>query len=305
MGLFGNQAAQGGPPVDSVHQLRSQGKSDHEIIDLLSKQGYSSIDIYNVLNQADQMPSPPIPEASDPSWSNQEPSQSQQYPQTQGPLQGQQPQRSPQSQPAQDPWGPPAQDPWAPDVVQSAPDQYPEQPVQSQNDQPSEDAYRPPAQPTQQPFDQPNQTFGQNQPAQQFSPQRPSEQQSRSEPQSVFSGPSVTVGADSIDQIDQIAEAIIDEKWKQLKTYIEKIVDWKGKVETRIIAIEENQKNLNEQIIGLQKSLVDKVQTYDRHITDVGTEIKAMEKVFQKIIPSLTDNVNELSNVVHRMKDDR
>ena len=113
------------------------------------------------------------------------------------------------------------------------------------------------------------------------------------------------MGSDQLDQLDQIAEAIIDEKWKQLKQYIEKIVDWKGKVETRIIAIEQNQKNLGEQIIGLQKSLVDKVQTYDRHITDVGTEIKAMEKVFQKIIPSLTENVNELSSVVHRMKDER
>lgn len=123
--------------------------------------------------------------------------------------------------------------------------------------------------------------------------------------QSIFSGPEVDVGSDKIDQLDQIAEAIIDEKWKQLKQYIEKIIDWKGKVESRIIAIEQNQKNLNEQIIGLQKSLVDKVQTYDRHITDVGTEIKAMEKVFQKIIPSLTENVNELSNVVHRMKDER
>ena len=38
------------------------------------------------------------------------------------------------------------------------------------------------------------------------------------------------------------------------------------------------------------------------HVLDPQT---AMEKVFQKIIPSLTENVNELSSVVHRMKDDQ
>ena len=106
----------------------------------------------------------------------------------------------------------------------------------------------------------------------------------------------------SLDKFDEIAEAIIDEKWKELKGYVEKIVEWKSKVEGRIVKIEDEMQSLENQVVGLQKALMQKVQNYDRHITDVATEIKAMEKVFQKIIPSLTDNVTELSSVVSRMK---
>jgi len=106
----------------------------------------------------------------------------------------------------------------------------------------------------------------------------------------------------SIDKFDEIAEAIIDEKWKELKGYVEKIIEWKSKVENRIIKIEHEMESLENQVVGLQKALMQKVQNYDRHITDVATEIKAMEKVFQKIIPSLTDNVTQLSSVVSKMK---
>lgn len=281
MGLFGNSASQTGPPVQAVMQLRSQGRSDHEIIDDLSTQGYSSIDIYNALNQADQSAGPAqpatVPDATSiapqPSAGAAAQPMQPQDPWGGAPNQAQdpwaQPQASPDAQNQASSWGP--QDA-APEIVHSAPSQ-PQAPPQQPSPPPAPIAPQAPV-------------FGG---AQAPSPQAP-----------VFGGNDA-----SLDQIDQVAEAIIDEKWQQLKAYVEKIVDWKAKVEQRIVAIEQNQKMLDEQIVGLQKSLVEKVQTYDRHITDVGTEIKAMEKVFQKIIPSLTDNVNELSSVVHRMKDEQ
>ena len=297
MGLFGNQSAQSGPPIGAVQQLRSQSKSDHEIIDTLSRQGYSSIDIYNALNQADQAPT----------QNTQAPSQfsPDQAPRDQVPITEAQPSQSSQN----DPYAPPTgvqntqpDDPWG---QGASSDGWPQQSQPQQSSQPPQNPEPAPQWQPEEPIAPQQSTPQSPQPSPQQSPQpQQSYEQPRSQ-QSVFSGPSVNVGSESIDSLDQIAEAIIDEKWKQLKAYIEKIVDWKGKVEGRILAIEQNQKQLGEQIIGLQKSLVDKVQTYDRHITDVGTEIKAMEKVFQKIIPSLTDNVNELSNVVHRMKDER
>ncbi len=41
---------------------------------------------------------------------------------------------------------------------------------------------------------------------------------------------------------------------------------------------------------------------YDQNILNVGTEIKVMEKVFQKVLPTLTENVNELSRITKGMK---
>ena len=84
------------------------------------------------------------------------------------------------------------------------------------------------------------------------------------------------------EQIEEIAEAIIDEKWKEFEEDIKIIIDWKEKTETKINQIEQQIKDLTNNLNNLQKSLINKISGYDKNIIDVGTEMKAMEKVFQK-----------------------
>ncbi|MGB9749067.1 MAG: hypothetical protein ACP5H9_04005 [Candidatus Woesearchaeota archaeon] len=104
------------------------------------------------------------------------------------------------------------------------------------------------------------------------------------------------------EKIEQIAEAIIDEKWNDLVESINKVIDWKNKVEARIVKIEQQLNDLKQLYAELQKGILEKVGEYDQHILDVGTEIKAMEEVFKKIMPSFTQNVNELSSIVKNLK---
>jgi hypothetical protein len=104
------------------------------------------------------------------------------------------------------------------------------------------------------------------------------------------------------EKIEQIAEAIIDEKWNDLVESINKVIDWKNKMEARIVKIEQQLNDLKQMYSELQKGILEKVGEYDQHILDVGTEIKAMEEVFKKIMPSFTQNVNELSSIVKNLK---
>jgi hypothetical protein len=53
---------------------------------------------------------------------------------------------------------------------------------------------------------------------------------------------------------------------------------------------------------GLHKAIVARIGEYDKSLLDVGTEIKAMEKVFQKVLPDLTGSVQELSKITKDMK---
>ena len=39
---------------------------------------------------------------------------------------------------------------------------------------------------------------------------------------------------------------------------------------------------------GLHKAILGKIGEYDKNLVNIGTDIKAMEKVFQKVIPILT-----------------
>jgi len=104
------------------------------------------------------------------------------------------------------------------------------------------------------------------------------------------------------EQIQEVAEQIIDEKWDELTENIKLIVDWKNQVEQRISQIESNFNSLKDNFDKLHTAVIDKVSEYDTNIRSVGTNIKALEHVFQKILPGFVDNVNELSRIADKIK---
>lgn len=102
--------------------------------------------------------------------------------------------------------------------------------------------------------------------------------------------------------IEEIAEAIIDEKWEELIKNLNKISEWRDKTDATIAKLEQQFKDLKDNFDNLHKAIIGKIGEYDQNIINVGTEIKAMEKVFQKILPVFTENVNELSRITKAAK---
>ncbi len=109
--------------------------------------------------------------------------------------------------------------------------------------------------------------------------------------------------SDIKERISEIAEVIIDEKWNELLNTVQKIVEWKDRVDQRITTIEQQIKNISENSDRVQKAVLEKVNEYNATITDVNTELKALEKVFQKILPGFVENVNELSRITKTLKE--
>ncbi len=103
-------------------------------------------------------------------------------------------------------------------------------------------------------------------------------------------------------RIHEIAEAIIDEKWQELVENVNKIVEWKDNTESRIDKLEQKMDDLQNSFDKLHEGVLGKISEYDKGIVDLGTEIKALEKVFQKILPGFMENVHELSRITQRMK---
>ena len=99
-----------------------------------------------------------------------------------------------------------------------------------------------------------------------------------------------------------MVEAIIEEKWTELVRDVNKIVEWKNKVEARISEMEVKIESLKDSISDLNKTIVTKVNDYDKHILEIGSDLKAMEKVFSKVLPAFTENVNELSKITGKLK---
>jgi len=112
--------------------------------------------------------------------------------------------------------------------------------------------------------------------------------------------PPVTIDEE---RIQEVAEAIIDEKWEELAKDIKKVIEWKDQSESRLSKLEQQLIDMRLSIDSLTKSMMARVSAYDQNIVDVGTEVKAMEKVFQKVLPSLTESVNKLDRMTKGYKE--
>lgn len=113
------------------------------------------------------------------------------------------------------------------------------------------------------------------------------------------------IGQIGLERIEELAEAIIDEKWNEIVKSINKIIDWKDRTETRILNIEQSLQQLNTQFDTLHKGVLGKIGEYDKNLTVIGSDIKAMEKVFSKVLPVMTENINELSRITDDIKKSR
>lgn len=137
-----------------------------------------------------------------------------------------------------------------------------------------------------------------NFPQQQPEQQMPQPEPSMNIPQQNYS----RSGDETKEKIEEMAEAIIDEKWEELVKSINKIIEWKGKIEGNINKIEQEIKDLKESFDQLHSSIVGKINEYDKNIVNVGTEVKAMSQVFEKVLPTFTENVSELRRIVKGVK---
>lgn len=102
--------------------------------------------------------------------------------------------------------------------------------------------------------------------------------------------------------IEETVEAVVEEKWKEIETTISKLNEWKESADARISKFEQAMKDIKADMDNLHKAIVAKIGEYDQNILNVGTEIKAMEKVFSKVLPTFTENVNELARVTKGLK---
>ena len=103
-------------------------------------------------------------------------------------------------------------------------------------------------------------------------------------------------------KIEELSESLIDEKWQDVSKEMGNLADWRSEVENKVGNLEQRFNDLTQRIDSLEQSIVAKVEDYDKSIKDVGSEIQALEQFFQKIIPTLSQDVNELSRITKSMK---
>lgn len=105
------------------------------------------------------------------------------------------------------------------------------------------------------------------------------------------------------DIVYETFEKLLEDKWNSITSNVEGVVNWKEEQEQEFENIKKNIAALKEGMEIIEKKIMSKIENYDKNILDVNSEIRALEKVFQKITPTLINNVNELSKITQDLKE--
>jgi len=102
------------------------------------------------------------------------------------------------------------------------------------------------------------------------------------------------------DEVEQLIEAIIEEKWNEIRKNIDKILTWKEQTDNRLTQLTQQHKDLKEQFDKVHNAVLGKVGEYDKNIKEVGAQLQAMEKLFSDVLPKFTENVHALDRLTQR-----
>lgn len=107
---------------------------------------------------------------------------------------------------------------------------------------------------------------------------------------------------ESIERMQELAESIVQEKWEDLVRNIGDINLFKEKVRTDITSIKQEIIRTQERFENMERALLGRVTEYNKNINMIGTEMKALEKVMEKIVEPMTDNIKELQKITNDLK---
>ena len=116
------------------------------------------------------------------------------------------------------------------------------------------------------------------------------------------SSPEPTSERASFDVIEEIAEAVISEKWEDLIRGVGDLRLWKEKVDTDLSGVKQEIIRTQTRFENLQTAIMGKVSEYGEGVTEISAELKALEKVMEKIINPLTKSVKDLQKVADKIK---
>lgn len=105
------------------------------------------------------------------------------------------------------------------------------------------------------------------------------------------------------EEIEEIAEAIISERWQKISKDFDELKRSQEDLSSAISGVQERVTSVEKKMDMVIQEILGKVEEYGKGISDVGTELKAMQRVFGTVMPTFTENIKELQEMVGTAKE--
>ncbi len=107
---------------------------------------------------------------------------------------------------------------------------------------------------------------------------------------------------ETLETIQQVLEQIIEEKWRSSAGDINTMKTAIRSNSNSVTDISEKIDKLNQRIDSVQNIMLGKTEEYNKTISDVNVELKAFEKVIDRLVPTISDSIKELRDLIDGLK---
>ncbi|MFO7793943.1 MAG: hypothetical protein R6V35_03115 [Candidatus Nanohaloarchaea archaeon] len=105
--------------------------------------------------------------------------------------------------------------------------------------------------------------------------------------------------------MEELIETIVAEKFNQVESEFSKIYEEMDIMIDELESLEDRVHDLEVRDDEDQQEFVQKVDEMEDHIDSYQSRIGGLEKAFQQVLPSLVENVKDLTSLVQEIKDDK
>lgn len=106
----------------------------------------------------------------------------------------------------------------------------------------------------------------------------------------------------ALDTIQQVLEQIIEEKWQAASADINALKTSMKANNAGVENIDDKVSKLNQRIDGIQNVMLGKTEEYNKTLADVNVELQAFEKVIDRLVPTISDSIKELRDLIDELK---
>lgn len=115
--------------------------------------------------------------------------------------------------------------------------------------------------------------------------------------------PQLETGENTVDpQIEELIETIIAENFQKVETEFQNVYSELDMIEEKLEELDSRVHDLEVRDDEDQKEFVQKMDEVEEHIDSYESRIGGLEKAFQQILPSLVDNIRDLTGLVQEIK---
>lgn len=108
--------------------------------------------------------------------------------------------------------------------------------------------------------------------------------------------------ASSSESFSEIAEQVFDQKIVKIKSELSKLDDFRADTDGKLSLIRERLKRIESIIDTLQDSIIKKIGEYGQNIQDLGSDLRATQDSFSKMVTPLSSKINLNSKKVSSPK---